>query len=68
MSLLKQIDDRGVVLEWSPFASKPNYVALATKDSVGAGFDEYGGDLEVHELDFSSDSSEPTLRGSVKTQ
>jgi len=69
MSLLKQIDDRGAVLEWSPFASRPNLVALATKDSAGAGFDEYGGELEIHELDFSSGEAatkEPI--GSVKSK
>ena len=31
MSLLKQIDDKGAVLEWSPVRSKPNLVALGTK-------------------------------------
>jgi hypothetical protein len=44
-------------------------VALATKDSAGAGFDEYGGELEIHELDFSSGEAatkEPI--GSVKSK
>jgi hypothetical protein len=69
MSLLKQIDDRGAVLEWSPFADRPNLVALATKDSAGAGFDEYGGELEIHNLDFSSTGTKtnPAL-GSVKSR
>jgi hypothetical protein len=31
MSLLKQIDDKGAVLEWSPVASQPNLVALGTQ-------------------------------------
>jgi hypothetical protein len=31
MSLLKQIDDKGAVLEWSPVASQPHLVALGTK-------------------------------------
>jgi hypothetical protein len=31
MSLLKQIDDKGAVLEWSPIAKCPNLVALGTK-------------------------------------
>jgi len=31
MSLLKQIDDKGAVLEWSPVASSPNLVVLGTK-------------------------------------
>lgn len=34
MSLLKQIDDKGAVLEWSPIAKCPNLVALGTKVSI----------------------------------
>jgi hypothetical protein len=31
MSLLKQINDKGAVLSWSPLATSPNLVALGTK-------------------------------------
>jgi hypothetical protein len=31
MSLLKEIEDKGAVLEWSPVAAHPNLVALGTK-------------------------------------
>ena len=31
MSLLKQIEDKGAVLEWSPVAQHANMVALGTK-------------------------------------
>ena len=31
MSLLKQIEDKGAVLEWSPVAQHANLVALGTK-------------------------------------
>lgn len=31
MSLLKQINDKGAVLSWSPLATTPNLVALGTK-------------------------------------
>jgi hypothetical protein len=31
MSLLKQIEDKGAVLEWSPIAAQANLVALGTK-------------------------------------
>jgi hypothetical protein len=34
MSFLKQIDDKGAVLEWSPVASQPNMVALGTQVSL----------------------------------
>eukprot|EP01035_Chromulina_nebulosa_P017943 gene17943-23567_t len=52
MSLLKQINEKGAVLEWSPIASQANLVALGTKDSSGVGFDDYGGELELHSLDL----------------
>jgi hypothetical protein len=69
MSLLKQIDDRSSVLEWSPFADRANMVALATKDSAGAGFDEYGGELEIHQLDFAAKGSKTNAAiGSVKAR
>lgn len=53
MSLLKQIDDKGAVLAWSRLAAHPGLVALGTKDSAGGGFDDYGGELELHQVDFS---------------
>ena len=31
MSLVKQIDDKGAVLEWSPIATNSNMVVLGTK-------------------------------------
>ena len=69
MSLLKQIDDRSSVLEWSPFRNRPNLVALATKDSAGAGFDEYGGELEIHDLDFAASGTKANSPiGSVKAR
>lgn len=67
MSLLKQINDKGAVLEWSPVAKHASLVALGTKDSSGIGFDDYGGELEIHSLDFSStSSSSSTLLGKVR--
>ena len=67
MSLLKQIDDRSSVLEWSPYAERANMVALATSESAGAGFDEYGGELEIHQLDFAAKGSKTGAPvGSVK--
>tara|TARA_A100001035_G_C27691407_1_gene458008 strand:- start:386 stop:604 length:219 start_codon:yes stop_codon:yes gene_type:complete len=58
--MLAEIKDRGAVLEWSPFRSRPSLVAIGTKDSAGAGFDEYGGELELFDLDFSQPASTPT--------
>ena len=31
MSFLKQIEDKGAVLDWSPISGLPNVVALGTK-------------------------------------
>lgn len=66
MSLLKQIDDKGAVLSWSPLSSIPNLVALGTKDSAGIGFDDHGGELELHMLDFSSPDLKTKLVGKSK--
>eukprot|EP01038_Epipyxis_sp_PR26KG_P012063 gene12063-16144_t len=67
MSLLKQIEDKGAVLEWSPLAAYPNLVALGTKDSTGSGFDDHGGELELHCLDFSDfKSSSTTILGKIR--
>ena len=58
--MLKCIDDKGAVIEWSPISSVPNLVAVGTKDSTGSGFDDYGGELELHQLDFTDTSSSST--------
>ena len=66
MSLLKSVNDRGAVLEWSPTASA---FAIGTRDSAGAGFDDYGGELELHSCDFSNAASTDTVvTGSVKAR
>lgn len=67
MSILGEIKDRGAVLEWSPFKERSSLVAVGTKDSAGAGFDEYGGEMELFDMDFKAPSSTPTTPiGSVK--
>lgn len=68
MSLLKQIDDKGAVIEWSPISSNPNMVALGTKDSAGSGFDDYGGDLEIHKLNFQEKGTSSTIIGKAKSK
>jgi hypothetical protein len=68
MSLLKQIDDKGAVIEWSPISSNPNMVALGTKDSAGSGFDDYGGDLEIHKLNFQDKGTSSTIIGTAKSK
>jgi len=55
------------MLAWSPVPSLSNLVALGTKESGGAGFDNYGGELEIHALDWTDASTKSTIAGSVKT-
>jgi hypothetical protein len=51
MSLLKEIEDRGAVVEWSPSSTR---LAVGTKDSAGSGFDDYGGELELYAADVAN--------------
>eukprot|EP00904_Undaria_pinnatifida_P012810 jgi/Undpi1/865/HiC_scaffold_10.g04329.m1 len=82
MSFLKELTDKGATIAWSNVAAHPGLIALGTKDSGGgSGFDDYGGELELHKLDFSRDtdgggggggsggggSAAGTLLGKVKT-
>ena len=69
MSLLKEIEDKGAVLEWSPVVGRPNLAALGTKDSSGVGFDDYGGGIELHSLDFAdSKNTSSKLLGKAKSK
>lgn len=62
MSLLKEIGDKGAVVEWSPLKEQANLVALGSKDSTGSGFDDYGSELELHSLDLCDTSSSSTTQ------
>eukprot|EP00615_Pteridomonas_danica_P011892 CAMPEP_0114343358 /NCGR_PEP_ID=MMETSP0101-20121206/10544_1 /TAXON_ID=38822 ORGANISM="Pteridomonas danica, Strain PT" /NCGR_SAMPLE_ID=MMETSP0101 /ASSEMBLY_ACC=CAM_ASM_000211 /LENGTH=1181 /DNA_ID=CAMNT_0001478035 /DNA_START=71 /DNA_END=3616 /DNA_ORIENTATION=- len=67
MSLVKEIEDHGATLAWSPLSKMPNMMALGTKDSGAGGFDDYGGKLELHRLDFRERGLKCPVAGSVKT-
>jgi len=41
-------------------------VALGAKDSAGGGFDDYGGVLEVHRLNFREAGLKSSIAGSVR--
>lgn len=56
MSIIRQIEDKGAVTAWSPLKARPNLLALATKEGGGGGFDEYGGELSIVQVDQSSSS------------
>lgn len=55
-------------LFYSPLGSMPNVVALGTKDSGAGGFDDYGGKLELHRLDFLDRGLKCPIVGSVKNK
>jgi len=67
MSLLKQVEDKNANLAWSPVPDQGNLVALGTRDGGGGGFDDYGGELEIHKLDFAVGETRTTVMGSVRT-
>ncbi|CAM9765276.1 unnamed protein product [Heterosigma akashiwo] len=67
MSLLKELPDKGATTAWSPVASHPNLMVLGTKDG-GGGFEDYGGELEVHRFDFGEYQEKGSaVLGSFKT-
>lgn len=43
-------------------------MALGTRDGGGASFDDYGGELEIHKLDFATRDTKTKLVGTVRTQ
>jgi len=67
MSLLKQVEDKNANLAWSPVPDQGNLVALGTRDGGGGGFDDYGGELEIHKLDFGVGDTRTKVMGTVRT-
>ena len=54
MSLLKQVEDKGVTVAWSPLNEARTLLAAGSKEGAGGGFDDYGGELQVFDADFST--------------
>lgn len=69
MTRITQIEDRGAAVAWSPLANNADVIALGAKDSGGIGFDDYGGELELYDLNITcpEGSPKPRVIGSVKT-
>ncbi|KAL7522204.1 hypothetical protein ACHAWX_006895 [Stephanocyclus meneghinianus] len=69
MSLISEISDRGAVVAWSPVRGHADVIALGSKEKGGAGFDDYGGELELYDvhLTYAAGSKAPSLLSSVKT-
>lgn len=67
MSALKEINAHAVST-WSPVASRSNVLALGSKEGVGVGFDNVGGELQLHSMNFSDVSPTTTSLGAVKTR
>jgi hypothetical protein len=59
MTVLAQIENKGAVTAWSASAASPGTIAVGTKDSGGIGFDDYGGELELHDLNLTKTSDVP---------
>lgn len=65
---LKEISDKGVTVAWSPSPAASSLLAMGTKEGAGRGFDEYGGDLELYDVDFTQNADTECPRiGGVKT-
>jgi hypothetical protein len=47
-------------------AAQPNLVALGAKDSGSGGFDDYGGVLEIHRLNFREAGLKCSVAGTVR--
>eukprot|EP00985_Skeletonema_marinoi_P011641 scaffold5542_cov79-Skeletonema_marinoi.AAC.1 len=69
MTLITQIEDKGAVVAWSPIGEYADVIALGSKEKGGIGFDDYGGELELYDLNITKEGSNnsPTLLGSLKT-
>ena len=69
MTLIKSLDDKGATIAWSPLGGSDRQCLLAsgTKEGAGGGFEEYGGDLEIFNLQLNS-SGPPSVAGKTKTR
>jgi len=67
MTKINQINDRSAATAWSPVADHKFVIALGVKDSGGASFEATGGELEIYDMNLSS-NDEPTRIGSIKTE
>ena len=69
MSVVKEIEDVGATLAWCPSGrpEKP-LLAVGTKEGSGGGFDDYGGELSLHEFDVTDASQGSKVLASVKTK
>jgi len=62
---ITEINDKACNVAWSPLKSCPDLIALGTKDSGGVGFEDYGGVLDLYNLNLGG--SAPILLKTVKT-
>lgn len=69
MSVVKEIEDVGATLAWCP-SGRPDkpLLAVGTKEGSGGGFDDYGGELSLHEFDVTDASRGSKVLASVKTK
>lgn len=71
MTRITEVEDRGAVVSWSPICGHADIIAVGAKDSGGVGFDDYGGELELYDLNITSangdGSPKPVVIGKVET-
>ena len=69
MPLLKSLDDKGATVAWSPLGGNAaSLLATGTKEGAGGGFDDYGGDLEIYDLQLNSANVPSKKIGAVHTR
>ena len=66
MSLLKEISV-SATSAWSP-VSRSNIIAIGSKEGVGVGFDNYGGELSFHGMDFADTNPSTNIVGKIPIQ
>ena len=69
MPLRKSLEDKGVTIAWSPLggSNRQGILAAGTKEGAGGGFEDYGGELELFDLQLNTNTP-PILMGKTKTQ
>ena len=68
MSLLQQVNDRGVTIAWSPGRQERQFLAAGTKEGAGGAFGDYGGKLEIYSMNSILEGQTKEPVGCVETK
>ena len=66
--LLKEVRDVGATIAWSPCEHLPKAFAAGTKEGGGGGFEDYGGELMIHQFDTGEAGVATRVVGRIKTR